>query len=106
MKIVFEAYGEGYLIAQTFEEAIWTPTTEEALCTKALIEGVQMGLSHKRRQLASELKSSLSGEGYSFSSCWSMASHRPQIYHVLLLLLLVTLQKIESGNLLLKTPHD
>lgn len=40
---------EGYLITQTFEEAIWTPTTEEALCTKAFIEGVQMGLSHKRR---------------------------------------------------------
>lgn len=42
-----EQYSEGYLIAQTFEEAIWRPTTEEALCTKAFIEGVQMGLSQR-----------------------------------------------------------
>lgn len=50
-----------------------------------------MGVSHKRGQLASESKSSLSGEGYFFTSCWPMASHRLQKHHMFLLLLLVTL---------------
>lgn len=59
--------------------------------TYAILEGVQMGVSHKRGQMASESKSSLSGEGYFFTSCWSMASHRLQKHHMFLLLLLVTL---------------
>ena len=71
-----EQYSEGYLIAQTFEEAIWTPTTKEALCTNALIGGVQMGLSHKREQLASELKCSLFGIPFQIVGQWHHIDHK------------------------------